>query len=194
MPISPNLSNIQFHHLYTTHRWHLVSQSVPSPNKLHWVFYYGIRFLLVLKSPWVISHVNVELTDNISEIHLISIISADVVNNDNMSLTYIAVCQISDSSYWCTMQEGVVKLRGLPSKSDLSPCHLTWWPRCQICCFLFSILFSVCSRDFCDIRVLECLNPLVLVILAFLSLNPSSLCILSACNFISIASLTGQSM
>jgi hypothetical protein len=80
----------------------------------------------VLKSPWVISHVNVELTDNISEIHLISIISADVVNNDNMSLTYIAVCQISDSSYWCTMQEGVVKLRGLPSKSDLSPCHLTW--------------------------------------------------------------------
>jgi hypothetical protein len=91
----------------------------------------------------VIRHANIELNINISELSSISIIRVDVVN-DHMLLIYTSICQIGASFCWCTTeQEGKVKLCGHPSNSNLSPCHLTSCPCCQLFCFLCSMLFSV---------------------------------------------------
>jgi hypothetical protein len=59
-----------------------------------------------------ISRVNVELKTDVSEVSSVFIIWVDVVNN-NMSLIFIPVGQISASSYQCVMQqESRVELYG----------------------------------------------------------------------------------
>jgi hypothetical protein len=133
----------------------------------------------VLKSSQAISHVNAELKTNVSEISSVSIIRVDVVN-DHMSLIFIPVCQTDP------LPIGVLCSRRAESKctvthpTNFSPCCLTWCPCSQLFCFHFNLLFSV-SWDFHDVCVL-CLNKLKLGFRALLSLNPSSLFILSRCN------------
>jgi hypothetical protein len=61
----------------------------------------------------------------------------------------------------------------------------------QTILFYFCMLFSVSSWDYHDVRMLGCLNNLVLKFHALLSLSRSSLFILSGFNFVSIGSVTG---
>lgn len=93
----------------------------------------------VLKPSLVISHVNTELKPNFSEIFSASIIRVNVQNYHAL-LIHIPVCQIDASFYW---QEGRHKLCGHTTNSNLSLCHLTWCPFCQLFCPLFRILFPV---------------------------------------------------
>lgn len=92
--------------------------------------------------------------------------------NDHVLLTHIPVCQTTASSYWCTMQqEGGVKN--------------------------FFLLYHALSYVFLGFHclcVLMCLKNLVLGLHALVSVNPSSLFILSGCNLISTASFTSWFM
>jgi hypothetical protein len=97
---------------------------------------YQIAF--VLKSSWVISHVNVELKINVSEISVF-IIRVDVMNG-HMSLIFIPVCQIDASSY-C-------------SSHSLTPTgwlqHWCGWSHEEVLAHLFSVKASNLTNSICS--------------------------------------------
>jgi hypothetical protein len=116
-----------------------------------------------------ISRVNAELKTNVSEISTVSIIRIDMAKGC-MSLIFIPVCQIDAFSVDVLCSRWAKSNCAVTHQTfNLSPCCLTWCHFCQtIFSFPFYMLFSVSSRDFRLVRVLKCLNKLLLELHALL--------------------------